>query len=998
MSGTAPPVDSRTAADIARQVRALLHAYIPARYPAPGHTAEPAGMTAALTGVFARFAELIIQRLNLAPDKNQLAFLDMLGATPMPPVPARVPLTFSLAAGASGAVVPARTRVAAPPAPGGKAPVPFETEDELTLTPATLARVVTWDAPSDRFADHGRVASPGNTLPVILFQGDTPVVHMFAVSLDALLGFGAFTEMTVHVDLAQNLAAGSDPRAVEWEIQDGATVIPLTPLAPQGTPPDGTAALTQSGDVWFVEQQIAPQAGFTPGRRLRARLLTPVTRGPAAVTGQVRAAQLPAVTGVAISANGYCGPFLPDAAFAESLPLDVSRDFYPFGQKPQFGATWYIASQAVLSRADHRISVVAQFSDANGVPVAIGTPTLVLVWEFWDGQAWSTLGRSGPGVPAGSAGDPFGDPTSAFTKGGSSEISFLYPRPPQPTVVNGVSGYWLRVRLAAGGYTANGPSLASVTLSFGNNRDTAGLRIPADTLIAYDGMLDAPAKPPLAAFAPAADAGRSLYLGLSLPPALAGFPQVPVSFYAELEDLPFGFPPDNQGGGGAPRLAWAYWNGQEWAPLVVSDASAALTTSGTIAFLPPPDFAAGRLFGQDGLYWLRATWRDGVYTLLPRLRRLLLNTVMGEQAVTVRGDVLGSATGQASQQASATQTPILAGVALDVTEGELPAAAERAGIIAAEGPGAIVPLGSGAVRVRWHEVNDFYASGPRDRHYVIDHLTGQVTFGDGINGMIPPAGAGNLVLSSYRTGGGDAGNVPAATIRQLKTTVPYVSAVTNPAAATGGVGAETMAALRIRAPRTVRHGGRAVTAADYEDIARLASPEVARVLAVPLLNLTADPDGRTPKPGSVSVIIVPRSDALRPFPSLGLVAAVLDRLQAGALPGLDLVVVGPEYVSVDVHAELSLTRLDAAGAVEAAALAALAGFLNPLTGGPDSAGWGFGRRPFRSDIVALLQGIPGVDYLRLLDIAEVPDRAGTEATGRFLVCSGSHRIDLVFGE
>jgi hypothetical protein len=48
--------------------------------------------------------------------------------------------------------------------------------------------------------------------------------------------------------------------------------------------------------------------------------------------------------------------------------------------------------------------------------------------------------------------------------------------------------------------------------------------------------------------------------------------------------------------------------------------------------------------------------------------------------------------------------------------------------------------------------------------------------------------------------------------------------------------------------------------------------------------------------------------------------------------------------------------------------------------------------------VALLQGLAGVDHLRLLDITEVPDRAGTEATGRFLVCSGTHRIDLVFGD
>ena len=49
-----------------------------------------------------------------------------------------------------------------------------------------------------------------------------------------------------------------------------------------------------------------------------------------------------------------------------------------------------------------------------------------------------------------------------------------------------------------------------------------------------------------------------------------------------------------------------------------------------------------------------------------------------------------------------------------------------------------------------------------------------------------------------------------------------VNFVTNPEAASGCFEVESIAALTDRAPRTVRHGGRAVTAADYEDLAHLA--------------------------------------------------------------------------------------------------------------------------------------------------------------------------------
>ena len=41
---------------------------------------------------------------------------------------------------------------------------------------------------------------------------------------------------------------------------------------------------------------------------------------------------------------------------------------------------------------------------------------------------------------------------------------------------------------------------------------------------------------------------------------------------------------------------------------------------------------------------------------------------------------------------------------------------------------------------RWDAQPDLYDSGPRDRHYTIDALTGEIRFGDGSTGMIPPTG------------------------------------------------------------------------------------------------------------------------------------------------------------------------------------------------------------------------------------------------------------------
>ena len=90
MANQAPLIDGRTAQVIAQQVQDLLKIYAPTWGQAfdPAKR-EPKSISAALIGSFACFAELIIQRLNKVPDKNFMAFLDLLGASLLPPQPSR---------------------------------------------------------------------------------------------------------------------------------------------------------------------------------------------------------------------------------------------------------------------------------------------------------------------------------------------------------------------------------------------------------------------------------------------------------------------------------------------------------------------------------------------------------------------------------------------------------------------------------------------------------------------------------------------------------------------------------------------------------------------------------------------------------------------------------------------------------------------------------------------------------------------------------------------
>jgi predicted phage baseplate assembly protein len=170
---------------------------------------------------------------------------------------------------------------------------------------------------------------------------------------------------------------------------------------------------------------------------------------------------------------------------------------------------------------------------------------------------------------------------------------------------------------------------------------------------------------------------------------------------------------------------------------------------------------------------------------------VLVNTTWATQATTLQDEILASSTGEPDQVFRTTQAPVLAGQRLDVREPKVPPEGEQAALKAVEGDDAIAIRRDEAGRaediwVRWHAVADFYGSAPRDRHYVIDALSGAIRFGDGRHGLVPPAGRSNIRMALYRTGGGARGNRAAETIAQLKTTVPYVEGVLNSEAARGG--------------------------------------------------------------------------------------------------------------------------------------------------------------------------------------------------------------------
>jgi len=185
-------------------------------------------------------------------------------------------------------------------------------------------------------------------------------------------------------------------------------------------------------------------------------------------------------------------------------------------------------------------------------------------------------------------------------------------------------------------------------------------------------------------------------------------------------------------------------------------------------------------------------------------------------------------------------------------------------------------------------------------------------------------------------------------------------------------------------PRTIRHGDRAVTYEDFEDLAMLASPEVARARCVRFYEKGGA--------GKVSLIIVPRSFDPKPLASLEMKRRVQEFLDERKPPLVALTVADPEYVEVKVKADISPASLEVANELKIAVLERLTRFLHPLTGGFEGEGWGFGRSPHDSDLCFLIEAIPGVDHVIKLEMKPpAPDM-----TARSLIASGKHEVNCTF--
>ncbi len=1017
-----PLIDSRDMNMLVKKMKAMVPFYTPEwKFSVNEH--DPG------SALFMSFAEMyagLINRFNRVPEKNFIAFLNMLDLKLLPAQPAVAPLSFKLSTGAAESVlVPAGIQVAASVA-DVEGPVIFETMKNMLATPASLNGAFNISTKHDiitRVSDgifgDPREAETTEATAFGFFAEENLQEHVFYISHADLFNVNSPSMITLQFHNTRQtykekliLEGLSRPDYVQWQYWGEIGGVTGWHDFEQSTLKGDKLILCKNRTGWLTETEV----NGVNGRWLRCTGLS---------------ANMEALREVEIDSIKLCVDYFdpatdnlgiaPDMQFYNDLPLD-QYGIYPFGEFFVLYDTFYIASREVFSKKGAEVTLnfdceIRELVFATGAEPEIKWKLIMkksdfakkeplkktiakVSWEYWNGTGWLKLLSDA-------------ESEAIFTEGdGRRTITFKCPQDMSESWVNNQENYWIRARvtkidnLLAASMVYRTPNIGAISLKYRFNECDCLV----DRCLTFNDMeyreqseFCRQAGSAFPVFYSQDCTQPAFYLGFDRPPVSG-----PISIYFSITE-------QVAAEGNPPPIEWQYLKSDggrlEWAKLKVDDRTNHLSQSGTVVFAGPPDYAEHGFFGS-GPYWIRLVNTDAQFDILegkavrPKLNHIYMNTTLAVQQESAPIELLGPVEGQPNKEFALAKAPIIneelwVNELRDLTEAERNRLAAGPGIITEavkDDYGHVIEFW-----VKWQVVEDIFDSGANDRHYIVDRAMGKIQFGDGNHGKIPPSFKENGIKVQYKIGGGTKGNVKAFEIASLHSPVAFIHEVFNPEPAKGGSDMEVIAKAIKRGPQQIRHRQRAVTAEDFEDLARQSSRSIAKVKCLPNFNSRGEREH-----GWVTVVILPESEGSyeRPSPELKMQVQsyLAERAVNTVVSAGRLRVTEPVYMEISIYAILTAENMDIVSVVENTAVDRLNHFMDPLRGGYDGAGWEIGQQPHISMFYSLLKAIPGVNFVEKVSMtvkilidgqAEEIDPAKLTGLPHVLVVNGKHKVDVL---
>ena len=434
----------------------------------------------------------------------------------------------------------------------------------------------------------------------------------------------------------------------------------------------------------------------------------------------------------------------------------------------------------------------------------------------------------------------------------------------------------------------------------------------------------------------------------------------------------------------------------------IEDGTHNLSQNGVLRFLPPEDIVKRTLEGREG-YWLRITaGKQNTHEVIPPIiEQFKINAVevLNIDSQDEQVFYLDEITPNMS-------FPIEGNNILDidlwVNERNV-LTAEQMEMLMKTQPDRVkadVDI-LGAVQnfyVKWDEVDSLEFSTKEDRHYILNRVSNQIFFGDGLYTKTPTFMDGPAFMVYVRSCDGEKGNVSEGAIDQTLDYLEFVGTITNPIPASGGNNIESFQNALKHGANLLSNSGRLVSPSDYiRDISAMSNniEHVAVVSGVDqYLRLNEN---------RLNIIVLMKDFEKNSLTFQRLAPSIKRYVVENSeltIAEDDVYVVEPLKVKISVDAWIRRDLSEDSFLVMEEMKRVLREYLNPISS-ESRMGWNIGTIPRRKQIFMKLNAASGANRVERMEVvAEYTDENGSHVVTLeelpnnmfFVVVSGEHKI------
>lgn len=674
-----------------------------------------------------------------------------------------------------------------------------------------------------------------------------------------------------------------------------------------------------------------------------------------------------------------------DQMFCNDTHL-ADSDLFPFEERYTMYNSFFISCEEVFTKIDAQVEINAQvqFSkfkmetepDAisrrfkfimTDIDFADMEPTDMKIegvfWEYWNGVGWAKLNVNEDGKE-------FFDlkPGKKIDR----KVTFTCPKDISSTTVGSGEGHFIRVRIAK--IANDSPNAFSNYISPYIHSISASYKYPeaktCKEIIVKSNMdshkIDIFNRGEVKILDKVLCEHPAMYICLKKP-----FLQGTVRLFVNIEE---GLHRYN------PPVKWEYCadngvGGHKWKHMDVMDLTEDFSHSETVTMIGKKDFKKVKFFGKRG-YFIRIINPDNKYSgntdiaSRPVIKDIKFNAVRVRQMDTHIPEYFSIGENEENKLCRLTQSNA-ANVEVWVDEMGSLTTLEQDMFLSSPNDTAKPEYDEfGNLRriwVKWEAVPSLICAGMQDRLYEVDYSKGEILFGNGKNGKIPPDQPRDSIKIYYSICNGNKGNVDVGEIKGFVSNIDNIMAVSNPSPIMGGVDMETVDKAASRTFSQISGGNRLVSLSDFEDSISFNDRNIYKVKCL------AHVDENSEKCIGVTSVAVLPVDYMQGYEKFqGIKNRIWDFIDEKAPVTLSksskIRVFEVGYVEISVGLDVVIKDFNSYQGVYNGIRNKLEEFLNPVAGNFSGRGWEIGQFPRKEFIYNYVKTVPNIRWIKKINI------------------------------